>query len=74
MSLSQVEDVAKGDPVLAPPRDVLEVQNALAAYEALDSFDPWNVEDFLRAHLLLTQGLVREAGAFRTVNVDIVNA
>ena len=74
LSLAQVQDVANGDPVLAPPRDVLEVENALATYDALDSFDPWNVDDFLRAHSLLTKSLVPEAGSFRTVDVDIVNA
>ena len=74
LSLSQVEDLARGDTVLAPPREVLEVENALAAFEALDSFDPLNVGDLLRAHQLLTQGVVREAGAFHTVDVDIVNA
>jgi Fic family protein len=74
LSFAQVEDVAKGEPVLAPPRDVKEVENALAAYDALDSFDPWDVGDLLRAHRLLTEGLVEEAGSFRTVGVEIVNA
>ncbi len=74
LSLAQVADVANGGAVYAPPRDVKEVENALAAYEALDDLDPWSVDDFLRAHGLLTAGLVTEAGAFRTVDVDIVAA
>lgn len=74
LSLAQVEGVARGDPVFAPQRDVAEVSNALAAYDALDGFDPWRVDDFLRAHALLTAGLVAESGAFRTVDVDIVGA
>jgi Fic family protein len=72
--LAQVKDLAKGEPVVAPPRDVKEVENALAAYDALASFNPWKVADFLAAHRLLMEGLVKEAGAFRTVNVDIVNS
>jgi len=59
---------------LAPPRDVKEVENALAAYDTLGTLDPWSVDDFLRAHRLLTEALVTESGAFRSVNVDIVNA
>jgi len=74
LSVEQVASVARGEPVLAPPRDVKEVENALAAYDALDTLNPWAVEDFLRAHRLLTEGLVAESGAFRTVYVDIVNA
>lgn len=74
LSLAQVADVADGTVVYAPPRDVKEVENALAAYEALDGLDPWSLDDFLRAHGLLTAGLVTESGAFRTVDVDIVGA
>lgn len=73
LSLRQVEDVASGQPVLAPPRAVREVQNALAAYDALPGLDPWSADDFLRAHGLLTAGLIRESGAFRIAGVDIVN-
>lgn len=74
LTWAQVAAVAKGEPVLAPPRAVKEVENALAAYDALGDLDPWNVEDFLRAHALLTAGLVAESGTFRSVDVEIVNA
>lgn len=74
LTLAQVEGVANGEPVYAPPRDVKEVENALAAYDALETLDPWQVEDFLCAHGLLTAGLMVESGSFRTVDVEIVNA
>ncbi|PJI86656.1 Fic family protein [Luteimicrobium subarcticum] len=74
LTLAQVEGVAHGEPVFAPPRDVKEVENALAAYDAIEDLDPWSIDDFLRAHGLLTAGLVTESGAFRTVDVEIVNA
>ena len=73
LTLAQVEDTANGEPVFAPPREVKEVENALAAYDALDDLDPWSVDDFLRAHEVLTAGLVNESGAFRTVEVEIVH-
>lgn len=72
LSLAQVADVANGTAVFASPRDVKEVENALAAYEALEELDPWSAADFLRAHGLLTEGLINESGRFRTVDVDIV--
>lgn len=74
LTQAQVAAVASGEPVFAPPREVKEVENAFAAYDALVDLDPWNVDDFLRAHALLTTGLIAESGAFRTVDVDIVNA
>jgi Fic family protein len=74
LSVIQVAGVANGELVLAPPRDVKEVENALAVYDVLDTWDPWQVGDFLRAHRLLTEGLVTEPGAFRTVDVEIINA
>ena len=74
LTLTQVTAIADGKPTFGAPRAVAEVENALAAYEVLDELDPWNAEDFLRAHRLLTAGLQPEAGEFRTVDVEIVNA
>ena len=47
---------------------------AFSAYDALDELDPWSVDDFLKAHALLTNGLIDESGTFRTVEVEIVSA
>lgn len=73
LTLPQVEEVAAGREVPAPPREIQEVVNGLAANAELGTLDPWNVDDFLRAHALLTDGLVKESGQFRTVDVQIVN-
>lgn len=73
LTLAQVTDLADGKPVFAPPREVAEVENALAAYDALPELDPWSLDHFLRAHALLTAGLVVESGAFRSVDVDVVH-
>lgn len=73
LTLGQSTAVAEGRGVFAPPREVLEIENALTAYDTLKQLDPWNVDDFLYGHRLLTQGLIGESGQFRTVDVDIVN-
>lgn len=73
LTLAQVNSLAQGTPVFAPPREVKEIENALKAYEALPKLNPWSVDDFLRAHALLTAGLIPESGRFRTVEVEIVN-
>jgi Fic family protein len=73
LSLDEVTAVIAGRTVYGPERDILEVQNAWSAYEALDTYDPHSVPDFLRAHGLLTAGLIAESGRFRSREVEIVN-
>ncbi len=71
LSLEQVTAVVEGKHVVAPPKDLLEVQNAIATYEALESFDALSVEDLLKAHRMLMGGLASEAGRFRSGNVGV---
>ena len=73
LGLDEVAAVIGGKSIYGPERDILEVRNAWAAYEALDTYDPCLVDDFLRAHSLLTGGLITESGRFRSRDVEIVN-
>jgi len=66
LGLEQVTAILEGKHVLANPREILEVKNAAAAYEALYAYDPRACDDLLRAHSLMMRGLVDDAGAFRT--------
>ena len=69
LSLEQVTAIVDNKRVLAPPKDILEVQNAIKAYEALPTFDATSLEDLLEAHRLLMSGLTPEAGRVRSGNV-----
>ena len=71
LSIEQVTAVVDGKHVIAPPKDVLEVQNAIKVYNALDSFDFALIDDLLLAHKMLMSGLVHEAGCFRSTNVGV---
>ena len=71
LSLEQVTAVIEGKHVIAPPKDLLEVQNAIKVYENIDSFNPLSVDDLLRAHKELMGGLVPEAGRLRSGNVGV---
>lgn len=71
LSLDQVTAVLEGKRVLAPAKDILEVQNAFEAYEALDQMDPASIDDLLQAHKLMMQGLTADAGRFRSGNVGV---
>lgn len=57
--------------VIAPKKDILEVQNAIMVYDRLKEFDPCNLKDLEKAHSILMKGLVLNPGSLRTKNVGI---
>lgn len=58
--------------VIAPQKDILEVQNAIKVYEQLNTFNPFQLRDLEKAHAILMNGLIDNAGKLRTTNVGIV--
>lgn len=58
--------------VIAPQKDILEVENAIQVYEQLPKFNPNKLSDLQKAHKILMQGLIDSAGKLRTKNVGIV--
>lgn len=73
LSLDQVTAVLNGKRVLAPPKDVAEVKNAYEIYDRMEELDPFSVDDLLTAHGIMTRGLVKESGYFRSGPVGVVD-
>lgn len=73
LSFEQVTAVINGKPVLAPQKDVLEVQNAFRAYEKMGEINPYSIDDLLKIHGIMTDGLVKEAGQLRSGQVGVYN-
>ncbi|SEK63644.1 Fic family protein [Pseudomonas sp. NFIX51] len=71
LSLEQVTAVLEGRRVLGMPREIQEVRNAFAAYEAMPGWRPALREHLLEAHALLMHGLIDDAGQFRRAGVGI---
>ena len=67
----QVTDIIDGKHVLGDPKEIREVKNAYDAYEEILTLDPYRQKDFLKAHCLLTTGIVNEAGKYRSRDVEI---
>jgi Fic family protein len=67
----QVSDIIDGKPVVAPPRDIQEVKNAIATYDLFGRLDAFSVKDLLKAHATMMQALTEEAGRFRRGNVGV---
>jgi Fic family protein len=71
LSLDEVTAVIKGQRVLAPAREIQEVQGAFAAYEQMDKWSPARLDDLLAAHALLMQGLMDKPGELRESKVGV---
>lgn len=71
LTLEQVTDIINGKRILGPPQDIHEVKNAYEAYEKISTLDPYNVKNLLIAHKIMMNGLVKEAGVFRSGNVGV---
>ncbi len=72
LSEEQITAILDGKWVIAPPREIQEVRNAIAAYEL---FGRWTVEreaDLLKVHSVLMSGLIDEAGAYRHPGVGVI--
>ncbi len=71
LTLDKVTDVVNGKRIHGPSKDIIEVKNAYEVYNKAAMFDPSNVTDLLRAHEIMMNGLVKEAGQFRSGNVGV---
>lgn len=71
LSIDQMTAVLDGKLVLGSPREIQEVRNAFAAYEALPDWRPEVLDDLLAAHSLLLRGLADDAGRLRQGGVGI---
>lgn len=72
MTEEQITALLENKRVIAPEKDILEVQNAIKVYEQLRKFNPCQLKDLEKAHSILMNGLIENAGRLRTSNVGIV--
>lgn len=73
LSLEQVTAILDGKRVLGNPNEIKEVQNAYEAYELMLSLNPSSVEDLLKAHKLMMNGLVPENGQICSSGCQLKN-
>lgn len=68
----QITALLENKRVIAPQKDIIEVQNAIKVYDQLQQFNPNSIKNLEKAHGVLMQGLIENAGKLRTKNVGIV--
>ena len=62
LSEGQVSDIIDGKRIIAPEREILEVKNALRTYELYPSLKAFSEKDLLKAHAVMMQGIIPDAG------------
>lgn len=72
LSEEQITAILEGKRVIAPPREVQEVRNAIAAYDRFARWRPGSEADLLEAHRVLMAGLIDEAGVYRRGGVGVM--
>ena len=71
LSVEQVTALLEGKRVLGLPREIQEVRNAFATYDAMSGWRAESQRDLLAAHGMLMHGLIDDAGCYRRGGVGI---
>lgn len=74
LDIEQVTAVLSGKLVIAPPKDIAEVQNAYEIYDNMDKLNPYSIDDLLKAHSVMERGLLNEAVEFRSRPVGVADS
>ena len=65
LTVEQITAILEGKRVIAPPREIVEVRNAIKAYNLFKVWTPFFQNDLLAAHNTLMTGLLDVPGKYR---------
>lgn len=71
LSIDQVTAIIDNKRIVAPKKDILEVKNAIKAYDNISDFNPTSLTSFCKAHAIMMEGLIDNPGKIRTKSVGI---
>ena len=71
LSLNQVQDIINGKTVIGPEKDIVEIKNAIKAYDEMETINPFSIKDLKRIHGIVGRDVVKNAGEFRTGNEGV---
>ena len=72
LSIGQITAIIENKRVIGPKKDIIEVNNAINAYEDLSKYNPNSLDSLCKAHKVFMQSLVDNAGKVRSSNVGIL--
>ncbi len=71
LSVEQVTALLENKRIVAPKKDIIEVKNAIAAYDKLNDLNFKSFSSLCKAHKLLMSGLIENPGKLRTKSLGI---
>ena len=71
LTIEQITAIIENKRVIGPKKDIIEVNNAIKAYQDLSAFNQHSLESLCKAHKIFMQSLVKDAGQIRAGNVGI---
>jgi len=72
LSQEQITAILEGKRVVAPPREIQEVRNAIKVYDFFQQWQPASEKDLLAAHEMLMAGLLNAPGRYRSGGVGVM--
>jgi len=72
LNIENVTAILDKQRIIGPAKDIQEVENAIEAYDSLINLNPLNQKDFLFAHKLLMNNLIKSPGKYRKTQVGIM--
>jgi len=72
LNIENVTAIINNQKIIGPEKDILEVKNAINAYEELNKLKSYNENDFLKAHKILMNTLIKKSGEYRKTQVGIM--
>lgn len=73
LTFNQVHDLINGQKVIGPKRDIIEVQNAIEAYNEAFNKDPFSEIDLKFIHSVLTKDVIETSGKYRNGGEGVVD-
>ncbi len=71
LDIEKVTALLEGKKVMGAKHEIQEVYAAINAYKHLSDFDPCKINDLLKAHSLMMEEPIIDAGRFRSGNVGV---
>lgn len=65
LTKEQVKDIINGKLVIGAKRDIVEVKNAIKCYDDILKINPYKIDDLLKYHGIMMEGLIDDAGKLR---------
>lgn len=72
LSEAQITAILDGQRVIAAPREIQEVRNAIKAYDRFTQWQASAEKDLLAAHRILMKGLLDAPGQYRSAGVGVM--